>query len=99
MYLFKNKTWIQIPVTILMMTNSTVEGVANPESRTPSKSIIDLDSTALDNIEDIKANINRYDSYRENCHKYYSAPIRKLKNIFDETNDDFDLSVSYWYFL
>lgn len=86
-------------IHILMLTNPTVEVVVDPELHTPSKSIIDLEpAPAVDNIEVINANINRYESYRENCHKYYSAPIRKIKNVFDEKNDDLDLSVSYWYF-
>lgn len=39
----------------------------------------------------------RFETYCKNCHKYYSAPIRKIRNVLDEneSDGDFILMVRY----
>lgn len=73
------------------MSNS--ELIADPELPTDTEPNADLAPTASLSIIDYNAESIRYETYVENCRKYYWAPIRKLRNVFNASNDDFNLSV------
>lgn len=74
------------------MTNS--ELIADLELPTDTGPNADLEQTASSSNIDYNEDSIRYETYLENCRKYYWAPIRKLRNVFNASNDDFNLSVS-----
>lgn len=75
------------------MTKS--ELIIDPELSVDTEPNADLEPAAsFRNIDSNDESI-RYETYVENCCKYYWAPIRKLRKFFNASDDDFNLSVSH----